>query len=98
MRITIIVLLATLPFSAFANVKTDENAGVCAAYLYGLGRSSGVAQALLMADNKNRAEQFAQNWIKSFQHMQENKTDMTATFILAHTSCEKVGIRPAAYK
>lgn len=51
-----------------------------------------------MADNQNRAQQFALNWINSLKRMQGNKTTVQGIFIQADGACREVGIRSADYK
>lgn len=100
MRQAVFVLLAVLPATAFGDIETDKNAGICAAYLTVRKIDAGAQAALNMADNQKRATQFGVNWLRDLKRYQEkgDKSASDGAVFQASGACRKVGVRPADYK
>lgn len=100
MRIAVFALLLAVPVSAIADLETDRNAGICAAYLTARKIESGAQAALNMADNQKRATQFGLNWMRDLKRYQDqnNKSAVEGAIYQASSACRKVGIRPADFK
>jgi hypothetical protein len=99
-------LLAALLFSgsevsAQASLETDRSAGVCASYFTLLQKSNAAARALAMADNQDRALQFAMNEFERIKSLKDrglwDKNAEMSYAVRADGECRKVGMRPADY-
>lgn len=95
------VIFSAQPVAAQSSLETDRAAGVCASYFTLLQRSNAAARALSMADNQDRAVQFAMNEFDRIKGLKErglwNKDAEMSYAVRADGECRKVGMRPDDY-
>lgn len=95
------VVFSARPVAAQSSLETDRAAGVCASYFTLLKRSNAAARALAMADNQDRALQFAMNEFDRIKGLKDQgRWDSNAELSYATRAdgeCRKVGMRPADY-
>lgn len=88
----VVALMLLFSFtSAYADIETDKNAGICALYMSLRGKNSGVEAATRLADNQSRALIFAKEWANA------NKKPNGATALEGDSACKKIGLRPSQY-
>jgi hypothetical protein len=95
------VIISAQPVAAQSSLETDRAAGVCASYFTLLQRSNAAARALSMADNQDRALQFAMNEFERIKSLKDrgiwDKNAEMSYAVRADGECRKVGMRPADY-
>lgn len=92
----LIALAATLPLACMAGIETDRDAGTCAALMSASRRMDGAERALSMADNVNRAGQFAKTWFQEIRQLSGKAKD--GALIQAAFACERIGVRYSDYR
>ena len=95
------VMLSAQPVAAQSSLETDRAAGVCAGYFTLLKRPNAAARALAMADNQDRALQFAMSEFERIKSLKDRglwDTNAEMSYaVRADGECRKVGMRPADY-
>ncbi len=95
------LLAATFSGAASAEIETDRSAGVCASYFTLLQRPVAARQALAMADNQDRALQFAMNELLRIEALRDRGAwdeDAERHYAFrAESACRRIGMRPGDY-
>jgi len=97
MKRIIIAIALTFSTVAYAGIETDKAVGNCAAYMVVLQKQEGTTAALVMADNQNRAMEFAKIWLKKLERYKNDKTMVQGIVYSATSDCREIGIRPSDY-
>ena len=97
MKRIILVIILTISNISYAGIETDKAVGNCTAYLATRQKELGMRAALAMADNQNRAMQFADIWLKQLERYKNNENMVSGMVYSASSDCRKIGIRPADY-
>ena len=88
----VVALMLLFSFtSAYADIETDKNAGICALYMSLRGKNSGSEVAIKLADNQSRAYIFAKEWANA------NKSANGLMALEGDSACKKIGLRPSQY-
>lgn len=93
----IIAIVLTISNIAYAGIETDKAAGNCVGYLATRQKEAGMRAALAMADNQNRAMQFANTWLNQLERYKNDKSMVSGMVYSASSDCREIGIRPADF-